>query len=275
VEEACADHVARVKHLAAVELHDGALAEALGRQVAGEEVQRDEEHRQGEKTTRASMGAPSSRRMHPRPGRQRPTLELEPTDHPLSVESRWRRSTRLPRQVDGRTLGGPNEIPMQSREPVVIQADLDRPDHRGAVVAMTAAYALDEMGNGGPLPQDVLDRLIPALRSHPTTLVLLAYVDAAAVGIATCFVGFSTFAARPLVNVHDLSVLPEHRGRGVGRALLRGVERAARERGCVKVTLEVQENNHRARRAYESAGLTQAGSGGPTGGALFYSKSLD
>jgi len=104
--------------------------------------------------------------------------------------------------------------------------------------------------------------------------VLLAYVDAAAVGIATCFVGFSTFAARPLVNIHDLAVLPEFRGQGIGRELLEAVERVARERGCVKVTLEVLEKNRRARSVYEAAGFAQAGYAENTGGALFYSKPL-
>ena len=132
---------------------------------------------------------------------------------------------------------------MQRRKPVIVEAQLDRPEHQRAVVAMTAAYALDAMGNGGPLPPDVLEQLVPGLRAHPTTLVLLAYVDAAAVGIATCFLGFSTFAARPLVNIHDLAVLPEFRGQGIGRELLGAVERVARERGCVKVTLEVLEKN--------------------------------
>jgi ribosomal protein S18 acetylase RimI-like enzyme len=102
--------------------------------------------------------------------------------------------------------------------------------------------------------------------------VFLAFVNEVAVGIATCFLGFSTFAARPLINVHDFSVVPEHRGRGIGQALLRAVEAAARERGCVKVTLEVQENNHRARRIYERAGFGQAGYGNTTGGVLFYCK---
>jgi ribosomal protein S18 acetylase RimI-like enzyme len=157
---------------------------------------------------------------------------------------------------------------------MVVTADLERPDHQEAIVAMTAAYALDNMGNGGPLSREVLARLVPGLRSHPTTLVFLAYVDGVAVGIATCFLGFSTFAARPLINIHDLAVLPEHRGRGIGRALLRAVELAARERDCVKVTLEVQENNHRARQLYERAGLAQAVYGDTTGGSLFYSKRL-
>jgi len=178
------------------------------------------------------------------------------------------------RSSEKRSEWGTGHVSMESHEPVVVKADLDRSDHQEAVVAMTAAYALDEMGNGGPLPQDVLDRLVPGLRSHPTTLVLLAYVDGVPVGIATCFLGFSTFAARPLVNVHDLSVLPEHRGRGVAQALLRAVERAARERGCVKLTLEVQENNGRARRLYERAGLAQAVCGDNAGGSLFYSKNL-
>jgi len=163
---------------------------------------------------------------------------------------------------------------MHSPAPVIVEADLDRADHQKAVVAMTAAYALDAMGNGGPLPSDVLEQLIPGLRAHPTTLVLLAYVEETVVGIATCFLGFSTFAARPLLNLHDFSVLPEYRGRGIGQALLRAVEAAARERGCVKVTLEVQENNRRARELYERAGLAQAVYGDATGGSLFYSKTL-
>jgi ribosomal protein S18 acetylase RimI-like enzyme len=163
---------------------------------------------------------------------------------------------------------------MHSHEPLIIRADLARPDHQEAVVAMTAAYALDGMGNGGPLPPEVLERLVPGLRSHPTTLVFLAYLDGVPVGIATCFLGFSTFAARPLINIHDIAVLPEHRGRGIGAALLRAVEVAARERGCVKLTLEVQENNRRARHLYERLGLAQAVYGTSTGGSLFYAKNL-
>jgi GNAT superfamily N-acetyltransferase len=112
----------------------------------------------------------------------------------------------------------------------VIEADLEEPDHARAIVDLTAAYAEDVMGNGGPLPAEVVERLVPALREHPTTIVLLAYLDGQAVGIATCFLGFSTFAARPLINVHDLAVLVGYRGRGIGRALLAAVETHARER---------------------------------------------
>jgi len=157
----------------------------------------------------------------------------------------------------------------------IVEADLADPAHARDVVAMTAAYAEDAMGNAGALPPDVLRRLVPALREHPTTVVLLAYVAGRAVGIATCFLGFTTFAARPLLNIHDFAVLPEQRGRGVGRALLAAAEAAARRRGCVKLTLEVQERNTCARRVYEAAGFAQAHAGHEAGGALFYARRLD
>jgi ribosomal protein S18 acetylase RimI-like enzyme len=156
----------------------------------------------------------------------------------------------------------------------IVEADLSRADHQNDVLALTQAYALDEMGNGGPLPAEVIERLIVGLKSHPTTTIFVAYASGKAVGIATCFRGFSTFQARPLVNIHDLAVLPEHRGRGIGLALLSAIELRARELGCCKVTLEVQENNHRARRAYERAGFAQAVYGETTGGSLFYTKAL-
>ncbi len=156
----------------------------------------------------------------------------------------------------------------------LVEADLTRHDHQQAVVELTMAYALDPMGNGGPLPDETLGRLIAGLREHPTTLIFLAYRDGQPVGIATCFVGFSTFAARRLINIHDLAVVPAQRGAGVGRLLLDAVCRKARQLDCCKVTLEVQENNRRARSVYEAAGFHQAHYEAAAGGALFYSKVL-
>ena len=165
--------------------------------------------------------------------------------------------------------------PPAPKEPVeIVEVDLEREDHQRDVLALTAAYALDPMGNGGALSREDLDRLIPGLRSHPTTIIFVAYRGGQAVGIATCFRGFSTFRAQPLINVHDLAVLPEHRGRGTGRALLAAVEQKARAMGCCRLTLEVYQNNQPARRTYARAGFSQAGAGQPGGGALFYMKSL-
>jgi len=162
----------------------------------------------------------------------------------------------------------------RSRPVQIVEADLNRPEHCGAVVALTDAYARDPMGNGRPLPPEVRQSLVRGLQQHPTTLIFLAYLDGAAIGIATCFRGFSTFAARPLINIHDLAVLPAYRGRGVGRRLLEEVERKAREMRCCKLTLEVLEHNHAARRVYEAAGFAPATYQDAAGGALFLAKQL-
>lgn len=135
------------------------------------------------------------------------------------------------------------------------EADLADPADAAAIVDLVNAYASDPIGGGEPLAPDVRERLVPGLRDHPTTLVLLAADGERPVGIAVCFFGFSTFRARPLLNVHDLAVLAEWRARGVGQALLGAAEERARARGCVKLTLEVQDGNARARRAYARFGF--------------------
>lgn len=155
----------------------------------------------------------------------------------------------------------------------IVEADLDNADHQRDVLTLTNAYARDPMGGGAPLSPEKLGRLIDGLRAHPTTVILLAYAGDQAVGIATCFLGYSTFDARPLLNVHDLAVLPKHRGLRVGAKLLEAVERKARALGCGRITLEVGDDNARAKRLYELAGFAQPTSEG-AGDLLFYSKVL-
>lgn len=155
----------------------------------------------------------------------------------------------------------------------ILRADLDNPTHATAIVAVLDSYASDPIGGGTPLSADVQTRLIPALREHPTTIVLLAMDDSRAVGVAICFLGFSTFQARPLLNVHDLAVVPERRGQGIGSRLLGAVESTAIERKCCKLTLEVLEDNRRARRTYERFGFREYGLG-DSAGTRFLTKSL-
>jgi GNAT superfamily N-acetyltransferase len=163
---------------------------------------------------------------------------------------------------------------MNESQITVIEADLSRPDHQEATIYLLNAYAMDPMGDGKPLSEEARRDLIPGLRQHPTTLVFLAYRDAQPVGLAICFRSFSTFAARPLVNISDYFVFPELRGLGIGRRLLLGIEQRARELGCCRLTLEVQENNHRAKRVYSAAGFSQATYVPEAGGSLYLSKPL-
>jgi ribosomal protein S18 acetylase RimI-like enzyme len=155
-----------------------------------------------------------------------------------------------------------------------VRADLDDPRHQAAVLEMTRAYARDPMGNGRDLPEDVRSVPIDRLRAHPTTLIFLALNGDEPVGIVTCFVGFSTFAGRPLVNIHDLHVVPDYRRRGLAQSLLQAVENRARELGCCKLTLEVQENNRAALRLYGSFGFANGQYEPQAGTVLFREKKL-
>lgn len=146
------------------------------------------------------------------------------------------------------------------------RANLDSAADAAAIITVLDSYASDPRGGSQPLSADVKARLIPGLRSHPTTRVWLAFDAGQAIGLCVGFIGFSTFNARPLINIHDLAVVPGRRGGGVGRALLTAVEAHAGELGCCKLTLEVQDNNHPARQLYERFGFRDLvfGNSGPT-----------
>jgi ribosomal protein S18 acetylase RimI-like enzyme len=153
----------------------------------------------------------------------------------------------------------------------VLLADLNNSAHQRAIVDLVDMYSRDQFGDSRPLPADVRERLIPGLIAHGGARVFLAFDGDEPLGIAVCFLGFSTFRAQPLINIHDIAVSPAARGRGIGQALLAAVEAEARKLGCGKVTLEVRADNAVAMRAYEVAGF-QGTEPVPT---HFWSKRLD
>ena len=61
--------------------------------------------------------------------------------------------------------------------------------------------------------------------------VLFACLDGKEVGFALFFHSFSTFLGRAGIYLEDLFVLPEYRGRGIGKAILRELARTAVRRG--------------------------------------------
>jgi ribosomal protein S18 acetylase RimI-like enzyme len=127
-----------------------------------------------------------------------------------------------------------------------------------AYLDLLDAYARDPMGAGQALPGEVLRRLPRDLATHPGAHCLLAESDDTTVGVATCFLGYSTFRAKPLLNVHDIAVLPEWRGRSVATKLLTSIADLGRGLGCCRITLEVREDNTAARRLYRNAGFLPA-----------------
>lgn len=134
-------------------------------------------------------------------------------------------------------------------------ADLAEPADAAATVACLASYALDPMGGGHALSHEVRERIVPGLRATPGARVWLARSGAQPLGVCVVLAGFSTFAAQPRWNVHDLAVVPEARGLGLGRRLLQAVIAAAEAEGCSAVSLEVREDNAPARHLYASLGF--------------------
>lgn len=137
----------------------------------------------------------------------------------------------------------------------VKQVDYSDPDDVSDLLLLLREYARLE-----DCDRPELSELPHKLAQFPTAFSVLAYAEPTrrqAIGLTNCFLGFSTFRMRPLVNVHDVIVTSEFRGRGVALAMLREVERIAKDKDCCRLTLEVYADNLPARRAYEKFGFTR------------------
>ena len=107
-----------------------------------------------------------------------------------------------------------------------------------------------------------------------TALVLVATDNGNLLGAAVLFFRRGSASAR----LYSLASAPEARGRGVGAALLRAAEAAARRRRCRRMRLEVRVGNRAAQRLYETRGYRRhglhAGYYEDGGDALRYAKDL-
>jgi GNAT superfamily N-acetyltransferase len=91
---------------------------------------------------------------------------------------------------------------------------------------------------------------------RPYAETLLAVDGSDVIGFALFFHSFSTFLARPGIYLEDLFVVPEQRGRGIGRALLGRLAQIAVERGCGRLEWAVLDWNRDAIGFYERLGAT-------------------
>ena len=143
-----------------------------------------------------------------------------------------------------------------------------------ALVDLLDSYARDPAGGGTPLDPAVREGLPAALAARPQAFSVLAFDGDKPVGLINCIEGFSTFACKPLVNVHDVVVLPSHRGQRVAQRMFAQVEQEARKRGACKLTLEVLSGNAPALRSYEREGFIGYQLDPAFGHAVFLQKKL-
>jgi GNAT superfamily N-acetyltransferase len=89
---------------------------------------------------------------------------------------------------------------------------------------------------------------------RPVAECILAFEENEPSGFALYFWSYSTFLARPGLYLEDVFVVPERRGRGIGRALFLHLARLANARGCGRMEWSVLDWNEPAIRFYESLG---------------------
>ncbi|MET1257274.1 GNAT family N-acetyltransferase [Aliikangiella maris] len=152
--------------------------------------------------------------------------------------------------------------------------DYNNPQQAADLVMLVNAYAVEPTGGGEALPQYVKDSLASELAKRDFAFTIIAYVDDQPAGVANCFEGFSTFKAKPLINIHDIAVLKSFRGQKIATRLLEKIEEVARSRHCCKITLEVLEKNQIAKAAYIKFGFEGYELDPEMGKALFWAKPL-
>ncbi len=140
----------------------------------------------------------------------------------------------------------------------IVEADLNQLDHAENFLRLTAAYMSDPMGEAESWNETQKNTVVKEMKDHPCALILLAKADNQYVGICTCFYAYSTFLAKPLLNIHDIYVDSTYRGNGVAKKLVEAVEEIAIQKGCGKITLEVRKDNLNARDLYKHKGFTEA-----------------
>ena len=155
---------------------------------------------------------------------------------------------------------------------LVRRANYQASSDAAALVMLLDAYASDPAGGGEPLSDFARAHLVRELAARPQAYSVLAFDGEAPVGLVNCIEGFSTFACKPLVNVHDVAVLASHRGRGIAEAMLAEAERIAVERGAIKMTLEVLSGNAPATRLYQRIGYASYQLDPAMGSAQFLQK---
>lgn len=136
------------------------------------------------------------------------------------------------------------------------RVDYSNSNHASALLEMLNHYAEDPMGGGESLSSATKANLIAEMAKRDTVFSFLAWDDNGdAIGLVNCVEGFSTFAAKPLCNVHDIAVKDDYRGQGIAQKLFDAVKEESRKRGCCKLTLEVLSGNEPARLAYKKYGF--------------------
>ena len=156
----------------------------------------------------------------------------------------------------------------------IILADYHNKQHADDIVYLLNQYAKHPMGGETELKVSTKENLISKLKGVPGAFSILVYQQKKAIGLANCFMGFSTFQCKPLINVHDIYVKNAYQGKQIAQEILKKIQEIAIQRSCCKITLEVLEGNLIAQKAYKNFGFSPYELKPEFGPAIFMDKKL-
>jgi len=128
-----------------------------------------------------------------------------------------------------------------------------RPDDAALVLAFIRALAeYEKLADAVVADEAGIERAL--FGKNPRVFCDIAEWDGAPAGFAIWFYNFSTFHGRHGIYLEDLVVRPDHRGRGIGKALLANLARRAVEQDCARVEWSVLDWNAPSIAFYKSLG---------------------
>ena len=127
-----------------------------------------------------------------------------------------------------------------------------RPDEAGVVLDLIKQLAVYERCENDVVADEATIR--QSLFVERSAEVVLAEEEGMVVGFALFFHNFSTFVGRKGMYLEDLFVIPEKRGRGYGKALLKYVAKLAVQRNCGRMEWICLDWNEPSLRIYRSIG---------------------
>ncbi len=128
-----------------------------------------------------------------------------------------------------------------------------RPGEAGLVLAFIRELAdYEGLGHEVDADETMIDTAL--FGRSPSVFCDIAEWDGAPAGFALWFYNFSTFRGRHGIYLEDLYVRPDHRGRGIGKALLRELARRCAAEGLARLEWWVLDWNAPSIAFYQSLG---------------------
>ncbi|MFB6343675.1 GNAT family N-acetyltransferase [Saccharicrinis sp. FJH62] len=135
--------------------------------------------------------------------------------------------------------------------------DLKRMSHITAFKKLLSVYMIDEMGSKRQLYPEQSSKVVQDLMKQSNYCGFLVKAGNEYIAMANCFINYSTFRGKQLLNIHDYIVTPEYRQKGVGSFLMDEIIFYCESQGYCRINLEVREDNFKAQGLYKKSGFKQ------------------